>query len=342
MESPPSQGAIAAHPPAASAIALAEAERLEAQQGRGANPFAGILWMALASLLFAVMNVLARLASARVPWTEVAAFRALVGAGTALGFALVRRAPLRIDPADRKLAWGRALCGTVAMLCTFLTLGAPLLALGDVVTLGATSTIFVALLSPRMLGERSSRGLWAATLLAFSGVAMVAGPQLRLAGHLALIATTGAFASALAMIWLRKLGSSAQRDRSRPGPGPEAVALHFSLVASVVMVVLSIPTFQVPDATGALLLFITGLTGGMAQLAMTRAYALDRAARIGTVGYLGVVLSHVFGVVGLGEAPGPHQLLGALLVTAAGVGLAAEALRDKYGTGTVQKARGQG
>ena len=47
------------------------------------------------------------------------------------------------------------------------------------------------------------------------------------------------------------------------------------------------------------------------------------------VGYLGVVLSHVLGVVALGETPGPHQLLGALLVTAAGVGIAAEAVRDK-------------
>ena len=38
-------------------------------------PLAGMLWMALSSSLFAVMNVLTRLASARVPWSEVAAVR---------------------------------------------------------------------------------------------------------------------------------------------------------------------------------------------------------------------------------------------------------------------------
>ncbi|AKT41076.1 DMT family transporter [Chondromyces crocatus] len=304
------------------------------------NPVAGLLWMALASTLFAVMNVAARLASARVPWAEVATFRALVGAGIALAFALVRRAPLRVEPSDRPLAWGRALCGTVAMYCTFLTLGAPLLALGDVVTLGATSPIFVALLSPRLLGERGSRGLWGATLVAFLGVALVAGPQLELAGHLAFIATAGALASAMAMIWLRKLGSSMKRTGDQPAPGPEAVALHFSLVASVAMLVLSIPDFEVPDAKGALLLFATGISGGLAQLAMTRAYALDRAARVGTVGYLGVVLSHVLGVIALGEAPGPHQLAGATLVTAAGVALTVGALRDHQGSaGTPSKER---
>lgn len=325
MDSPTSQGAVAAHPPAASAIALAEAKELEEREARGlraTNPFAGLLWMAVASALFAFMNLFARLASAHVPWPEVAASRALVGAATALGFALARRAPLAVDPRDRALSWARSLCGTAAMVCTFFTLGAPSIALGDVVTLGATSPIFVALLSPRLLGERSGRGLWLATLGAFAGVALVAGPQLQLAGHLAMVATAGAMASALAMIWLRRLGSGSRRA------SPEAIALHFSLVGAALMIALSVPVFQVPDGAGAILLLATGLTGGLAQLAMTRAYALDRAARVGTVGYLGVALSHVLGAAWLAETPSPHQLAGALLVTAAGLGLAFEALRE--------------
>jgi hypothetical protein len=85
-----SQGAVAAHPPGASEIALAEAH--EDRQG---SPIAGVLWMVLAQSLFAAMNVLARLSSARVPWPEVAASRTLVGAATALGVAFMRRAPIR-------------------------------------------------------------------------------------------------------------------------------------------------------------------------------------------------------------------------------------------------------
>lgn len=321
MDTSTSQGAVAAHPPGASAIVLAEAEKAEQRADRENRPVAGMLWMALASALFALMNVGVRLASAHVPWPEVAASRALVGAATAIGFGLARGASLRVDRRDRGLTWARALCGTVAMVCGFFTLAAPLLALGDVVTLGATSPIFVALLAPRLLGEKSSRGLWLATLAAFGGVALVAGPQLALAGHLALIATAGAVASALAMIWLRRLGASGR------AASPEAIATHFSLVAGAVMLALSIPGFKVPDATGALLLLGTGLAGGLAQLAMTRAYALDQAARVGTVGYLGIALSHVLGALLLGEAPGPHQVAGAALVTAAGVGLALGALR---------------
>lgn len=312
-----SQGAVAAHPPEASAIVLA-AERND----RAPRPLAGILWMILAQSLFAAMNVLARLASARVPWTEVAASRMLIGAATALGVGLARGAPLSMNRRDRRLSWARSLCGTGAMFCTFYALGAPGIALGDAVTLGATSPIFVALLAPRLLGERSRPGLWLATLLAFAGVALVAAPQLAIAGDLAFIATLGAFFSACAMIWLRKLGEGGSQA------SPEAIAFHFSLVGSAATVVLSIPGFRAPDLLGLALLIATGVAGGLAQLAMTRAYALDRAARIGAIGYVGVVLSHVLGAVWLGEAPSAHQLLGTALVLAAGLWLAAQALRD--------------
>lgn len=332
MERSTSRGAAAAGPPATSAVALAAAAAgpsaasaialaAAATPARASGgPGVGLLWMALASVLFAMMNVLVRLGSARVPWTEVAASRALVGGVIALSVARARGAPLVIDRRDRALGWARSLCGALAMLCTFYCLGAPTIALGDVVTLGATGPIFIALLSPRLLGERSGRQLWLATLAAFAGVALVAGPTLRLAGDLALLATLGAFFSALAMIWLRKLGAGARRA------GPEAVALHFSIVAATVMIVLSIPTFRAPDAHGALFLLGAGLTGGLAQLAMTHAYALDQAARVGTVGYLTVILSPVLGATILDEAPSAYQLAGMALVTFAGVSLAFEAL----------------
>lgn len=312
-----SQGAVAAHPAGASAIVLAEEG-----EGRAARPTAGVLWMILAQALFAVMNVLSRLSSDRVPWPEVAASRALVGAATALGVALVRRAPLSMDRGDRRLTWARSLCGTGAMLCVFYTLGAPQIALGDAVTLGATSPIFVAILAPRLLGERSSPGLWVAILLAFAGVALIAAPSLAIAGDTALVATLGAVFSAFAMMWLRRIGAGGTRA------SPEAVALHFSLVASAAMIALSIPVWRTPDAGGLALLIGTGLAGGLAQLAMTRAYALDNAARIGALGYVGVALSHVLAAAWLGEVPSTRQVLGAALVTAAGLWLASQALRD--------------
>lgn len=287
------------------------------------SPLLGMLWMAIASALFATMNILVRMAAAKVPWIEVAAARSLIGALVAVGVAVGRGAPLAIR--DRRLAWARSIFGTGGLLCGFFAMGAPAIALGDAVTLASLSTIFIALLSPSLLGEKSGKRVWAATVVAFAGVALVAGPTFHIAGHLAAIATLGALFSAMAMVWLRKLGAS---SAGAVKDSPEAIVVHFSLVAAVATTVLALPVLRAPDAGGALMLAATGVTGGLAQIAMTRAYALEQAARVSPIGYLGIVLTHVLGAALLGEEPTPAQAIGAALVIGAGLLLAAAALRD--------------
>jgi drug/metabolite transporter (DMT)-like permease len=288
------------------------------------SPLAGIAWMAVASALFAVMNLLVRLASARVPWAEVAAARSLVGAAVVVVVARAQGA--RLTTHDRRLSWGRSLFGTGALLCGFFAMGFPGLPLGDAVTLAALSPIFIALFAPFLLGERGGRRVWVATPTAFAGVALVAGPSFtateagaRLA---AAVATLGALLTAMAMMWLRRLGRGAAKE------SPEAIVVHFSLVAAAVSSIVAARDLRAPDALAALLLAATGLAGGLAQLAMTRAYALERAARVGPVSYLGVVLSHLGSAALLGERVGPAQVAGATLVVGAGVVLAVAAWRD--------------
>lgn len=310
-------------------------ERLPAPSGRaparsapaGVSPLAGLLWMTVASALFAVMNVLVRLSSARVPWIEVAAVRGLVGAAVAVTAARARGVPLVIH--DRRLGWARSLFGTGALLCGFYAMGSPGMALGDAVTLQSLSPIFVALLAPALLGERGGRRVWIATAAAFAGVALVAGPSFHVAAKPAVIATLGALLSAMAMIWLRRLGRRGESGAA--AESPEAIVAHFSMVAATTTTLLALPVMRMPDAAGAVMLASIGVTGGLAQIAMTRAYALERAARLGPVSYLGVVLSHVGGALLLGEATGPAQLTGTALVVGSGVVLAIAAMRDARG-----------
>ncbi len=279
-------------------------------------PVRAILWMLLASALFALMALCSRLSSGSAPWTEVAFARAFFGLLVAASVARIRGFPLRVQ--DQKRAWGRSLCGTLSMLCTFYVYGAPELPLGDAAALGATSPIFLAVLAPLVLGERSGKKALLATPLAFFGVILVVQPKLQIAGHLAAISTLGALFSAFAMLFLRRLG---------PNESPEAVATHFSAVATVITLALAIPTFQRPDLPGFLALAGTGISAGLGQLAMTRAYALDHAARVGTVGYAGVVLTQLLGVLVLDERPGWGQVVGTTLVIVSGVLLALTALR---------------
>ena len=268
------------------------------------------------------MTIAARLASRSASWTTVGGTRAFVGAGVALVVALHRRAPL--STRRRGLSWARSLLGTGAMLSTFYAVSSPELGVSTAVTLFATAPLFIAILSPRILGEEPGRILWGVLLVAFSGVVLVAGTHLDVAAFPATCALLAAMFSALAMMFLRMMRSGGHGEEPESA---EAIALHFGLVAFAAHAVLGVFSFRVPTLEDSFWLLVTGVSGGVAQLAMTRAYALTEAARLGAVGYIGTVMGFVGSVVFLHERPDPTQIVGAVLVIGAGVVLAISSAR---------------
>ncbi|MFI5308502.1 MAG: EamA family transporter, partial [Polyangiales bacterium] len=78
----------------------------------------------------------------------------------------------------------------------------------------------------------------------------------------------------------------------------------------------------------AILMTLAGLCAGLAQLSMTRAYALEQAARVSSVGYLSVVASALLGALALHEWPTTQGVLGMCLVVAGGLVIAIAGLRD--------------
>jgi len=274
--------------------------------------------MITAQLLFAAMAVGARISGRGVPWQEVCASRFFVGALTAYAVARARGQSLRI--ANLRDAWVRSGFGTLAAAGTFFLYAAsPALALGDAATLMATSPIFVAILSLPMLREPIHRTHMVALVLGFGGIALVAQPTFSTARHLAVIGGLTALSSALAMIWLRRIG---------PTESSEAIVLHFALVGLGATLLLSIPVWQTPSPRDAAALAATGLCAGLAQLAMTRAYALDHAARVSALTYSGVVFARVLAAPFFGEVPDTGQVAGSVLVIGSGILLAAGARGD--------------
>ena len=283
--------------------------------------------MACGAVLFALMGFFARLASAHVSWTLVAASRAAIGAAVAIGVARLRRAPMRVH--DRRGIWARSLFGTVSMLCTFYAVGSPAISLGDSTTLVNLTPIFLAILGPFLLRERSGKRVALALPLSAIGVVLILRPAflfgaanapLSPAGKLAAgAAVAGALSSAFAMVMLRKMG---------PRESPEAIAIHFSLTASVLLGILSIPHLVVPCTRDVFCIGAAGLAAGLAQLAMTRAYALEQAARVSGIGYLSVVTSAALGALALHEWPDRGALAGMALVIAGGLVVTVAGLRE--------------
>jgi drug/metabolite transporter (DMT)-like permease len=272
--------------------------------------------MALSACLFAAMNTLARRASPHAHWTVVAAVRAAIGAGVALIVAAARRTRLRQRPSATM--WLRSGFGTLAMICTFFALGSATLPLSDAATLFNLSPVIVAFLAPRVLGERSGRRLFLALPFSVVGTILVLRPATLFGGGAslgrhalvpAMVAMSAALFSAVAMLMLRR---ASEREPT------EAIALHFSVVAATSIGCVALAIAPLPSARALPYMLGAGVCAGLAQLAMTRAYALDRAAHVGAVGYLNIVASAMLGVLFLGERPSATSLAGMALVVGGG------------------------
>ncbi len=294
-------------------------ESLQATASRRESRPHAFAWMAASACGFGLMNFCGHVAGERIHWSMTAATRCLVGAAVAYAVARSRGATLRVR--DRRGIWWRCLWGTLSMILTFYALGTRL-PLGDTVTLTNLSPVFLALTAPVLLGERTGKRVVVALALSVAGVVLVVRPEM-FAGVEALKGAVAAMASALSASFsytmLRRMGTA---------ESPEAVTLHFSLVAAAVLTAIAALHLAVPDGRTLAMMLGAGASGGFAQIALTRAYALERAARVGGVSYLAVVVSAVLGAVALHERPTPRTVLGMTLVVAGGLVVTVVGVRE--------------
>lgn len=281
--------------------------------------------MALGASLFALMNFLARLASSTASWAMVACVRALVGALVAAAVARIRKESLATT--DKRAIFWRSFFGTISMLLTFYALSSRTLALGDTATLLNLSPVFLAVLAPVFLRERTTRLVTLAIVLSLAGVVLVLRPAVIFGGGgtalasatgpsaalTAATALTAAFSTSIAMMMLRRVGQN---------ESAEAIAFHFSLFAALTMGVITLFDLRLPTTKDLLLMIGAGVSAGFAQLAMTRAYSLASAARVSGVSYLSVVVSALLGASFLGEPLSATATIGMTLVIAGGVAAA--------------------
>jgi drug/metabolite transporter (DMT)-like permease len=274
--------------------------------------------MAASAILFALMNFFARVASSSASWMTVGGVRALIGALVAVVVARMRGVSLVAN--DRKAIFWRSLFGTAAMGSTFYALSSRTLPLGDTVTLLNLTPVFLALLAPFVLREQTTAAVGVALLLSLGGVVLVVHPSFDWQGApaaagpsavtTAAVAVSAAFFASIAMMMLRRVGKT---------ESPEAIAAHFSLFAAVVMMTLSLFDLRLPTLRDGAFMIAAGVCAGFGQLALTRAYTLELAARVSGMGYLSVVTSALLGAAVLGERPSVAAVAGMALVVMGGL-----------------------
>ena len=206
----------------------------------------------------------------------------------------------------------RAAYGLVGMVLNF---GAVLLLpLAEATTFGFTSAIWAVILSAILLHEQVGPYRWAAVLLGFAGVFVIAQPG---GGHIpltgALVSLSAAFMIALISIQIRDLGRT---------ENPLTIVFYFSAF-STPLLALAMP-FVAQGHTA----YQWALLGGLALFGILGQFFLTAALRYGAVSsvivmdYSALIWATVFGYAVFDQLPPAATWIGAPLIIAAGITIA--------------------
>lgn len=271
------------------------------------------LLMVAATLLFTLMGVAVKFASAHYGAAELVFYRSAIGVLLIGGYARWRGVGLR-TPVPAMHFW-RSASGVASLALWFHAIAG--LPLGTAVALNYMSSVWMALFllgGAVLLGaSRVDSRLIAAVLVGFAGVALVLRPTVQ--SQHALHGLSGVLSgvlAAMAYLQITALG--------RAGEPEVRVVFYFSLGGAVLGAALASATgWHGHTLAGALQLLAIGTLATVAQTLMTHAYTRGSALTNASLQYLGIVFSGVFGVWLFGDVLGWMALLGMALIIAAGL-----------------------
>lgn len=269
-----------------------------------------------AIFLFSAMAALIKATADDVPAGEAVFFRSFFAIPVILAWIAVRRELRSGLVAQRPMGhFWRGIIGTSAMGMTFAGLG--LLPLPEVTAIGYASPIFTVLLAALMLGERIRLVRISAVLIGLVGVMIMVWPRLGGGGGMQDAATLGALLilgatmlRALVQIHIRRM---VETERT------SAIVFYFSATASALSL-LTLPFgWVVPAPDTALLLVLSGLIGGVAQILVTSSYRFGPASMLAPYDYASMLFAILIGYAWFGEVPTVVMLSGAALVIAGNI-----------------------
>lgn len=182
------------------------------------------------------------------------------------------------------------------------------LPLGLATSVMHSSVIYVAMLSPLVLGERVGIYRWSAVVVGLIGVCVISGALNAQFDVAILLAVAASVSGGGLQLALRRLGKS---------DAPAVVASWYNFVGTVVMaaVLVFLPhLWQMPEAHIWPYLILLGVFGSGLQICFTASYQYIDAVVIATIRYLQVPMAGILGYFAFQEVPTITHYVGAFLI----------------------------
>ena len=262
-----------------------------------------------AFLMFAIMNVFAKMLSENHSVIEIAFYRNLVASMPFLIMIFVfGRKEILVLKTKPVLVGVRAVIGTLSLMTTFAAFS--LMPLADTTALLFTSSLFIPVLGVIILKESVGPYRWAAVIIGFIGVIIMAQPSGQMYTFGIMVAIGAALMHAVLQIILRYLG----RFES-----PETISFYFFVIGTLVTA-LPLPFIAVKPAFSEIpLLLGVGLSGAAAQWLLSTAYRNAQAAIVTVFNYSSIFWAMLFGWMIWNEFPLPTVMTGAAVVIASNI-----------------------
>lgn len=259
--------------------------------------------MCAAVFLFSIMSACAKILSEHYHVVEIAFWRNLVFVGPMFFYMLLRKGGSSFRTHKPLGVFLRGACGTLSLIVTYAALAA--LPLSDATVLFFTANLLVPAMAHFFLKEYVGIHRWAAILVGFVGVMLVAGPTGMMSAWGVSLALLAASLHAVIHIVLRHLKTES------------ALTVTFYFVLAGVLIPAPFMPFlgQGPQSgSDGLLFLLLGLSGGVAQLCLSSAYRNAPVSVVAPFNYTGLIWSTGFDIVLWRYVPGWPVFVGGAII----------------------------
>jgi drug/metabolite transporter (DMT)-like permease len=267
----------------------------------------GIVFLMLASFVFALMALLIKLLGQRLHITQILLLRQ-IGMAIMVAPAILREWPgaLRSKRPDLQLL--RIACALVAMLCGFTAVIH--LPLAEATAIFFAKSFFVTIFAVIFLTETVGIYRWGAVLVGFLGVMIMLQPGTDNFSIYGLLSLVGAAGAAGVMILLRLLSRS---------DSPVTIMTYGSLGVGLVMIAPGIYCWLQPQPSEWALLVAVGVVSYFGQKCNIFAYKHGEASLLASLDYVRLLWATLFGFLVFEQFPGMPTWIGAAIVVAAAI-----------------------
>lgn len=262
----------------------------------------GLALLSLSAILFATMGVCIRYASHTVNNETIVFFRNATGIVLLLPLLLQQGLGFLKTNKLAMHAW-RALVGLIAMYGFFYAIAK--LPLSNAMLFTYSSPVFIPLVAWLFLKEPINARTIGAALLGFVGVILVCHPEQGVFNSIAIIGIISSLLAAMAFVTVRALTSTEPVTR---------IVFYFAFFSTIISAIPLLWAWRPLTLTEYGWVIGAGVLATLSQLAMSKAYALAPASRIGPAAYLAIVVAGFYAWILWSELPDLFAIAGTALI----------------------------